>query len=60
MTYDLIKEFIIREYRLNGNTKIYDINMISQEFCINMDDTVLWIPFGDQLKRHLKLIELGI
>lgn len=55
-----IKNFIRKEYGLNGNVKIRKINMDKMEFNILLGDCEATIPFGKVLRRHLKLENIGI
>lgn len=60
MNYNDIKNFIYKEYNLHKNSKVVDIDIHRQEFCLRFLGTDMTIGFGPILKRELKLIELGI
>ena len=55
-------EFIRYEYRFHKNHKIRQINMKDQTFKVNIGDCMGMadIEFGKQLKREIKLREIGI
>ena len=55
-----LKNFIRKEYGLNGNVKIRKVNMEKMEFNILLGDCEATIPFGKILKRDLKLESIGI
>lgn len=55
-----LKNFIRKEYGLNGNVKIRKVNMEKMEFNILLGECECTIPFGKILKRNLKLESIGI
>ena len=55
-----IKIWCRKEYNLNGNIKIRNVNTNKQQFTIRLGDCMVDIPFPKSLIRELKLEKIGI
>ena len=60
MSENEIKTWRRKEYNINGNTKIRNVNIDKQQFTIRLGDCMADIPFPKSLIRELKLEKIGI
>lgn len=60
MSENEIKTWCRKEYNINGNTKIRNVNIDKQQFTIRLGDCMADIPFPKSLIRELKINSLLI
>lgn len=60
MSENEIKTWCRKEYNINVNTKIRNVNIDKQQFTIRLGDCMADIPFPKSLIRELKLEKIGI